>query len=378
MQKKGNAAMLTVTVLSAEKKVGEYAICRAGAIVGLLVVLCFAAPVGGAQTTANWIDTTGFWNNAANWDVGIVPNNGNGTFYDVVIHGTDHDRITFANTSPTTIDSLTLGTGETLSSADNQQLTIGSANAAGTLTNNGTIYWEESTLTMGAGAQITNNGTLSWVESNLTIGAGGGGARVTNNGTLTAGIYGWAAITGAMFNNNVVMVTGSALTVTSDYNQGSAASTIVISNGTLSVGGNFNNGPYSGLSVTSGSSANVGGDFNNGDHASVSVDTGPLTVGGDYNNQGSAASTSLMMGGTLTVGKNFNNTGNHATINVDTENAGTLNVVGNLNNSGDGASLSLNASTLNVGGDLANSGDGASVSLTNGSIGTIEIGRAHV
>ena len=55
----------------------------------LLLLQFVTAPLARAQTTitANWISGTGSWSVATNWDIGRVPNNGNGTNYTVVIPG---------------------------------------------------------------------------------------------------------------------------------------------------------------------------------------------------------------------------------------------------------------------------------------------------
>jgi len=145
---------------------------RAGKWMGTLLAPMFLVFIGAGvaraqtQITDNWTHGTGFWNNAANWDNG-VPNNGGGNYYDVVIKGTGLDTITF-DASPTVVDTLTLGSGETLQDDGSARaLTIGDATSpfanSGTLVNNGTIDWGHGgTLTVGAGAaaaQITNNQT---------------------------------------------------------------------------------------------------------------------------------------------------------------------------------------------------------------------------
>src|SRR4029077_11423575 len=141
---------------------------RATALLVLLVGLADFS-LYATTVTATWSGTSGNWSNAANWSTNpTVPNNGGVNSYNAVINGTGSDTITF-NATGTVINSLSLGTGETLQ--DNglaPTLTIGdpSAPAAGSLTLAGT-----ATVDWGSGSNLV-----------LDVTAGNGG--IANSGAI--------------------------------------------------------------------------------------------------------------------------------------------------------------------------------------------------
>ena len=126
-----------------------------------------------------------------------------------MINGTGSDTITF-DSSGTIINSLSLGSGETLQdNGHSPTLTIGDPAfpAAGSLTNGGTINWRNgSTLTLDITAgngSITNSGVINLRNSTLKIndsgkwqhGSPSGGGTVNLSGALITGAFGDETLT---------------------------------------------------------------------------------------------------------------------------------------------------------------------------------------
>jgi len=203
------------------------------------------------QVTDNWNGGSGFWNNAANWDSGI-PNNGGGNYYDVVINGTGSDTITF-DAGPTVVDTVTLGTGETLQDNGSAvSLTIGDPTAPGSdtigiLTNAGTINWGNgSTLTINSSVygSINNTGAINLTSSTLTVNDSGHGnfTYLYDGGTVTLSA---ATINGA---NGTEILWNEDNTISGS---GLVAGLTVINGGTINAsGGDFFLQPGAGQTVT--------------------------------------------------------------------------------------------------------------------------------
>ena len=148
------------------------------------------------------------------------PNNGGGTFYNVVINGTGSDTITF-DASGTVINSLSLGTGETFQDNGHApSLTVGDPTfpAAGTLTNGGTINWGSGSnlildISTGNGS-IANSGAINLTSSTLTINDSGNSNTAVLSGGGTINLSG-GTITGFSGNetlqNNDNSIQGSGL-----------------------------------------------------------------------------------------------------------------------------------------------------------------------
>ena len=65
-----------------------YSICvLTNPVVYLLLFVVLLAPQLRGQTTSSWNDGTGHWSKATDWTPNGAPNNGGGTFYNVVING---------------------------------------------------------------------------------------------------------------------------------------------------------------------------------------------------------------------------------------------------------------------------------------------------
>src|SRR5215831_11278691 len=111
------------------RKWGHMHVRQVLAVLFLLLLCEFPNSKTYAQVVATWTDSSGNWSNSANWSTLTVPNNGGGKTYNVVINGTGADTITF-DASSTTINSLTLGPGETFkNNGVSQTLTAGIDNS---------------------------------------------------------------------------------------------------------------------------------------------------------------------------------------------------------------------------------------------------------
>ena len=168
----------------------------------------------GSDPAVSWQGPTGTggagnWSTAGDWTGRVVPNNGGGLFYAVTIGNTATASTVTLNQNAA-IDSLTLGSTATLQTdnAAARSLTIGSTNAAGSLSNAGTINWGNGgTLTLdiseaSAGADITetNSGNINLSGSgvSLALNDGGkgstfsfsGGGNITLAGGSIAGAHG--------------------------------------------------------------------------------------------------------------------------------------------------------------------------------------------
>src|SRR5271157_976867 len=302
---------------------------KAFSLLAVLFVLVFllstGARVARAQCTAvagsnviNWTDTSGNWSTATNWDLNCAPNNGGGIFYNAVINGTGADTIT-VDASGTTINSLTVGTGETLQ--DNgaaPTLTIGDPSfpAAGSLSNWGTINW-------GAGAKLTlditsgngtiqNNGNINLTASTLALNDSGnfntatlsGSGTITMSGATITGqngtetlvnasntIQGFGTISNLTLVNNGTINANAANPLTITPNSGGFINNgyvHVTGAGGMAVNGQMTNtnGSFGGLSVYN--STLTAGDFTNNGFVTVygwlGSTTGSLIVGGAFHN----------------------------------------------------------------------------------------------
>src|SRR5271157_3433077 len=302
---------------------------KAFSLLAVLFVLVFllstGARVARAQCTAvagsnviNWTDTSGNWSTATNWDLNCAPNNGGGIFYNSVINGTGADTIT-VDASGTTINSLTVGTGETLQ--DNgaaPTLTIGDPSfpAAGSLSNWGTINW-------GAGAKLTlditsgngtiqNNGNINLTASTLALNDSGnfntatlsGSGTITMSGATITGqngtetlvnasntIQGFGTISNLTLVNNGTINANAANPLTITPNSGGFINNgyvHVTGAGGMAVNGQMTNtnGSFGGLSVYN--STLTAGDFTNNGFVTVygwlGSTTGSLIVGGAFHN----------------------------------------------------------------------------------------------
>ncbi len=207
-------------------------------------VLSFGASGAYAQCTAtpgsnniNWTDTSGNWSLASNWNLGCTPNNGtpSGTSYNVTINGTGSDTVTL-DISPT-VNSLTLGTGETLQLTSLSGVAL---NDLGSFDNSGSLMFS-----------ATSNG------SSVTTGA------FTNNGGASVNMNGQGdTLTASSFTNS------GAMTVTGQVCCGGLASE------TLNDSGDFSNNSGGSLTFSAESvfnQATVTGTFTNAAGANLNM-----------------------------------------------------------------------------------------------------------
>jgi fibronectin-binding autotransporter adhesin len=346
----------------------------------LLAVLALVAVVVGfgcvsayGQTNATWTNTNGNWSNGASWSTNpTVPSNGSGTFYNVVINGTGSDTITF-DLGSATINSLTLGTGETFQ--DNgfaPTLTIGDPAfpAAGSLTNSGTINWGSGAnltldITAGNGSIINNAGaTINLTNSSLTFNDHGNGNTATLSGGGTINLSG-ATITGQFGDETLNNVDNTI------SGEGIISNLNLVNNGTINAaglvirGGFTNNGTVNAVGPT-GITINTAGYAPLSNSGTVNIN-GSLKVNGDFDqtnsgvlaltNSSAGTITGSLNGGTTTV--------DSSTLSVQGNFGGSLNLsanqnISNVNVQGNfSGSVTFkggeNISNLNVGGNLSTS-----------------------
>ena len=203
--------------------------------------------------TISWIGGDGFWDDAAKWSTGTVPDNTD----DVTI---DPAGGPFTITIRTQVAAKTLQCAENLTITGGNSLTLTSASAiSGALSINGDF------TTNGA---LALSGTTTW-----NVGVLGGTGTITNSGTFTKA------------NNNLSLLTNLTNT------------------GTLNLGGGAT-GIDTGKAITNqvGGTLNLSADFSNGGpglifNAGTLNSTGTPTIGGALNNTGTVHVTA----GTLTL-----------------------------------------------------------------------------
>ena len=289
------------------------------------------AGYAGVLATKTWKTTgTTAWATAANWNPASVP----GSTDDIVINS-GGTQPTISNSTDTTISSLTVGSGATLTFTGTEILTLKGAGSTKGLSNSGTIALGSSTITVtSASGAIVNNGTISISGGTLSDSASG----VTNSGA-PAKISGYGTLTGAVTN--------------------SSSATIAVTGGNMTANGGITNSAT--ITIASGDklSSNSGA-FTNNTGGTISISgTGILTD-------------------TLGSGTGINNAGGTITIG-----AGTVSSTGTstISNNG-GGTISISGGTLSSGsGGITNTGASSNISgygkltgaLTNSSGGTLAV-----
>jgi hypothetical protein len=251
--------MLSTTILSAEKKLGGYATRCAGAIVALLVVLCFSTPAALGGVCTNWQGGSNNWSNSASWHSGI-PNSS--TTSACIINGTIGTPTTVTLDMSPAVANLTLNPGNTLNFNGGKALSVSGPQIvnAGNITinagggNNTSLQLAGSTKLQGGGtvtlnssddtgtAYIMGNGFTLTNADNTIQGygvIGNGSLTVVNGGTIDANVKNQTLLlngTGGLTNNGTLEASGSTLQVTaplSNYNAG----TSTLTGGTYTVSG---------------------------------------------------------------------------------------------------------------------------------------------
>ena len=146
---------------------------------GFIGLLCLtSAAVNAATFDATWQGGYGqFWNNATQWDIGVVPNNGT-DLYNVYLNAADGDYCILSNGDARTVHSATIGSGTTLEMRHLSHLTVAEA-----LTIDGTIYLTNAPTIQMLSSTIVNNGRVynSSSSPNFTL-IGGTDTRVSGSG----------------------------------------------------------------------------------------------------------------------------------------------------------------------------------------------------
>jgi hypothetical protein len=315
--------MVSTTALSAEKKLGGYATRCAGAIVALLVVLCFSTPAAlGGQCTSDWINGgSGNWSTGT-WSNGVPTSSIHACIIDnhssTVTLDTSGDVLTLALGSSNSLD-ITAGllnvSGASISNSGNITLNAGGGNdtylqLAGStgLSGGGTVTLGSSDGTgtayiMGNGSTLTNanntiqgygvigNGSLALVnQTNGTIEANvsgqtltlNGSGSLTNKGTFEASGGGTLQVTVGGFSNTGTVTVGTAAGDGSTLKMGASGT------GTYTQSG----GLTQGSGTIDGNVDNVGGIITASDPGNPDI----LTITGNYIQGPGAAMDAILLG----------------------------------------------------------------------------------
>ena len=283
----------------------------------LLAIILFAALAQPAMAVVNWIDTTGFWDVAANWSSNpLLP----GATDDVVINVAGVQTITHRSGTHT-INSLSM-TGDDILAITGGALTVNNA------------YTDNANTDISAGT-LTLNGLSSMASLTQSGGTLGGAGTLTVSGlaTLTGGEQTGTGT--SQFNGNVD-ITGNGLSTLSGGRVMNTAAT-------TTWGGNTSNGGNR-FDISGSATINNSGTWNDANAFDSSLGFGnPGTK--VFNNSGT-----------------YNKTGN-ATTNIDTafNNSGTVSVsAGQLNLNGNVDSTSTGTFNIAVGTTLSFGNGGSS------------------
>ncbi len=260
-----------------------------------------------AVVSATWLGGAGAWNVAANWDIGKVPNNndGSGDTYSVFIDGGKAVNSSVNLNILTTVDNLTIDAGDSLTINDGQMLSINGSSIA----NAGSLVLNST----GAGASlrlftdVTLSGggtvTLSNFNNNAILGAFGG-ERLTNQDNTISGSGGIGLVGAVRLTNRATIIANQSVPLVIDpignstsvnpgvINTGTlradAGGTLILSDGNFQ---NFENAVGSGLIRANGggavikvaSSSITGGTVDDVGPSEVQLSNGSVT-GGALNN----------------------------------------------------------------------------------------------
>ena len=174
-----------------------------------------------ADVLARWVGGSGDWTNAANWDIGLVPNNAGGTTYSVILDVAGSDAVITVNQS-ITINGLV--TFETLQVTNPATLTL-----LGGVTNAGTLAVLGGTLRL-SGATVVNTGHAITVDRGavqLAAGTIRAGTVTTMNGAKLIGTTSGGTLDGVMLNGDLDLTVNAAYVTVING---------LVLNGTVSIG----------------------------------------------------------------------------------------------------------------------------------------------
>ena len=204
---------------------------------GLGFLLAFqgmqAAEITSAQS-GNWTDTT-------TWVGGVVP-----VAADYVIIASGHN-LTFALAANTSVGSLNIQSGATLTVSGNFTFTLGNvspfSNIAGNLTITGTSSRTIGNLTVAGSGTISSTGGATSIASTTTL-------PWVNNGTITITTLGYP--TGKTFENNGMLACAMGSTSAGTLNNNSGATLTLTGTvaGTINNFGTMNSAGLSGTAAT--------------------------------------------------------------------------------------------------------------------------------
>jgi len=275
--------------------------------------------------------------------------------------------------------------------------------AAGTLTNSAGASINANTVTVGTGATLSNSGTVT--SNTVTVGTG---ATLSNSGTVTsnnalsgAGTFTQQNSSTLNLGGSITVTTFNASTAVNLVNYTGVSQTIVVPSGStyhnltvsgsgtdtiagaLTINGAFNTSTGSSLSITAGGTMSIGAGMSNGANVTYNTNNAGHTItAGGLANSGTFNAGSSTIG--ITAGGLTNNTGatfngNTSTVNITAgglTNSGTFNAgsstigitAGGLTNN-TGATFNGDTSTVNItAGGLTNSG------TFNGNTATFNVG----
>jgi hypothetical protein len=360
-------------------------VCRRAKHIAAFLILFLGFQCGEAhgQVVATWTDSSGNWSNPANWSTNpVVPNNGGGTTYSVII-GTSNSVVAM-DVLNVTIDNLTLGGANALNIFGNSlSLVSGASSTSGGIGNEGTLNNASgAALTINSGGALDNIGTpfnnYGTVTNSGTINNLAGTGTTNNFGTFT-NTFG-ASITQVLDGGRLLNAAGAHLT---NYGTITTVDGSFQNAGTLTNYGTLNN-VYDSAVDNSGTLTNygiIGGVGNSGTltnygtintlYGAVGISNGIANFSGTLDNSGGTIfidsagvltnfntgtlinAGALTNNGTLTNASTFNNT-----VHGNLNNVGTLNNSGTFRNTG----TIINAGTINNTGTFRNSG---AVSITS-------------
>ena len=134
----------------------------------LATSICALVPAASAAT-ATWNGGTNIWESAGNWTPGIIPNNTGLTTYDVFIDGGKAVNSFVTMTSgPTSINNLTIGTGDSLLIGTGKRLILVGGPGAGTISNDGMLIiyggFANTDLRIDGDVTLSGSGSVSTID----------------------------------------------------------------------------------------------------------------------------------------------------------------------------------------------------------------------
>ncbi|MCP5149805.1 MAG: choice-of-anchor D domain-containing protein [Ectothiorhodospiraceae bacterium] len=344
------------------------------------VALGLAAGTAAAATPATWIGGAGNWNDPGNWSGGVVPQNTPTETFDVVIDNASGTASVVTLNVNTTIESLTLDAGDTVTFNDGIDLTIAGGPTTGFLVNDGTINLVGSPFSggttaivlqggiglTGSGQVVMNNDANNQILADGTVIDHGAGHTIRGSGEILDGTGGMVNQAGAR-----IIAEGSVgLTVDPSASGG------FLNQGVLQAGdsGAGTTGTLTLSGAGGGNFTNTTGTIEAQDGSTVRLVSGATVVGGNLGStgtgavslEGAGASGSTLDGVTLS---GVVNQGDGVAVRVQDgiTNHATWNVLGSAFS---GATTSINfagAQTLQGSGSIVLNDDAQNTITTDGS-----------